>query len=343
MLTEKQIKEIREHLDNAQNPLFLFDNDQDGLCSFLVLQRYLGRGKGFPIKGSPMDKNYFRKIDELEPDYLFILDVPEVSEEFFDKLEKINLPVVWIDHHLYNKKIPEFVCYYNPFCKESKLSSTTDLCYQITKRKEDLWLAVVGSISDKFVPNYYEDFKEEFPELTIDSEDAFKIYYGSEIGKVAQILGYGLKDTTTNVIKMLKFLMKSKGPYDVLKESPKNREMHDSFKKVFKKYMKFLEKAIEMGNNSDKLVFFEYSSDTSMSSELANHLSYLFPGKFIFVVRIKEGSVNISGRGKNVKKILENVLEHLENAKGGGHKDAVGGKIMKQDLQKFKEKIIKYL
>lgn len=32
MLTEKQISEIREHLEKAQNPLFFFDND-DGLCS----------------------------------------------------------------------------------------------------------------------------------------------------------------------------------------------------------------------------------------------------------------------------------------------------------------------
>ena len=30
--TEKQIKEIRDHLDRAQNPVFFFDNDPDGLC-----------------------------------------------------------------------------------------------------------------------------------------------------------------------------------------------------------------------------------------------------------------------------------------------------------------------
>ena len=51
MLSEKQVKEIREHLEKAQNPLFFFDNDQDGLCSFLLLQRYIGRGKGIAIDG----------------------------------------------------------------------------------------------------------------------------------------------------------------------------------------------------------------------------------------------------------------------------------------------------
>ena len=49
MLTQKQIKEIREHLDKAQNPLFFFDNDVDGLTSFLILQRYIGSGRGIAV------------------------------------------------------------------------------------------------------------------------------------------------------------------------------------------------------------------------------------------------------------------------------------------------------
>ena len=58
MLTLKQITEIREHLEKAQNPLFLFDNDNDGLTSFLILQRFIGRGKGIAIKTFP-DLNIF--------------------------------------------------------------------------------------------------------------------------------------------------------------------------------------------------------------------------------------------------------------------------------------------
>lgn len=50
MLTNEQINEIREHLENARNPVFFFDNDPDGLCSFLLLQRFIGRGRGVAIK-----------------------------------------------------------------------------------------------------------------------------------------------------------------------------------------------------------------------------------------------------------------------------------------------------
>jgi len=50
---EKQVAEVREHLEKAQNPVFFFDNDPDGLCSFLLLQRYIGRGRGVVIKSFP--------------------------------------------------------------------------------------------------------------------------------------------------------------------------------------------------------------------------------------------------------------------------------------------------
>jgi len=63
MITKKQILEIREHLEKAQNPIFFFDNDGDGLCSFLLLQRYIGRGKGVAMKTSDAG-NYFKKVQE---------------------------------------------------------------------------------------------------------------------------------------------------------------------------------------------------------------------------------------------------------------------------------------
>ena len=34
MISPEKIKEVREHLETAQNPIFFFDNDADGLCSF---------------------------------------------------------------------------------------------------------------------------------------------------------------------------------------------------------------------------------------------------------------------------------------------------------------------
>jgi len=94
MLTKKQVKEIRGHLERAQNPLFFFDNDPDGLCSYLLLRRFIGRGKAVPVKLNPLSVEYFRRVREFSPDYIFVLDVPEITSEFLDEVEKLNLPVV---------------------------------------------------------------------------------------------------------------------------------------------------------------------------------------------------------------------------------------------------------
>ena len=212
MLKKKEIEEIREHLERAQNPVFMFDNDQDGLCSFLLLQRHYKRGLGVCIKSFPeLDVNYFRKVEELNADYIFILDKPMVSEEFWKEVEQVNIPVVWIDHHKIDKKtIPEFVNYYNPIYSDGESEPVTVLCYEIVKKnKKDLWLAIVGAISDYYLPKYYKDFQKKYPDLATRSveKDPFNVLFGSEIGKIAKMLGNGMKDTTTNVVLMLKFLV----------------------------------------------------------------------------------------------------------------------------------------
>ncbi len=341
MLTKEQLQEIREHLNNAQNPVFFFDNDQDGLCSFLLLQKYIGRGKGFPIKTSPaLTKDYVRKVEEFNADYIFILDKPEVSEEFVEEIEKKNIPIVWIDHHeILKEKIPSYVNYYNPlFNKEKSSEPVTYLCYKISKQKEDMWIAVVGCISDNLVPDFYKDFIKEFPDLCKDEDEAFNIFYGSEIGRIARIFGFGLKDKISNVIGMVKFLISCKGPYDFLQENSKNKTIHRRFQEVDKKYQKILDKAKKCSTSS-KLLFFKYAGDTSMSSDIANALKYLFPEKFIVVVYNKGFKANVSARGKNVKKIILEAIEGLESATGGGHDNAVGAQIRTEDVEEFQKRI----
>ena len=62
MLSKEKLQELREQLESSQNPLFLFDNDVDGLCSFLILRRSIDRGKGVAIKSYPdLKEQYLKK------------------------------------------------------------------------------------------------------------------------------------------------------------------------------------------------------------------------------------------------------------------------------------------
>lgn len=341
MLTKKQIKEIKEHLERAQNPIFFYDNDEDGLCSFILLRRYIERGKGVCIKSYPsLTKEYFRKVHELNADYIFILDKPIVSEEFFEEAEKYNIPVVWIDHHKPNEDqiIPKFIYLYNPMLnKDETKEPVTYLCYKISNRKEDLWLAMIGCIADKYFPDFYNEFKEKYPELFIASEEPFKIYYKSKIGELAKLLSFALKDRVTNVVKMQKFLIKVKGPHEVLQESKENMTMHYRFKQINQKYQKLLKKASEIGKRRDKILFFKFGGDLSISASLSNELCFLFPKKIIVVAYEKGDKVNLSLRGEEVRGFLLETIKELENAVGGGHRNAVGGAIRTKDWEEFKK------
>lgn len=335
MLEEKEIKEIREHLEKTGNPLFFFDNDVDGLASFLLLARYYGKGKGVAIKSGPdLNSSYVRKVRELNPDYVFILDKPLVSKEFIEEVKKLNIPIVWIDHHDVNPGDIEGIYYYNSSAKKKGNEPVTYLAWKITGKKEDLWLALCGCIADNYFPDFYEDFQKKWPELWKPGiKTGFQVLYETGIGKITRILNFSLKDRTSNVIKMIKILLKVSSPLEISEEN----SGFFRFSQVDKKYSKLIEKAREFAY--EKLLYFQYSGDLSLSADIANELSYRFPGKIVVVVYISGSRANISIRGKSVRELTRKAISGFNNATGGGHEDATGAKIDVSDLNEFRTRI----
>jgi len=340
MLTEKQILEIREHLERAQNPIFYYDNDADGLCSYILLRKFIDRGKGVAVRSFPdLNASYARKAQELNADYVFVLDKPVISKEFLEEIDKLGLPLVWIDHH--EMPIEDFekdfenLFVYNPARNREKSSEpVTYWCYKVSGRREDVWLAVLGCIADHYFPDFVLEFGERYPEFWGTVKESFDAYYGTEIGRIAQALNFGLKDSITNVVKLQNFLISVKGPGDVFLESGANYSFRKKYSEIKKKYDVLLEKAKECIYG--KMIFFAYSGELSISADISNELSHIYPDKIVVVAYGKGSITNLSLRGKNVKKILERVLKEVEGS-GGGHEEAVGGRIGTEDLEKFRE------
>lgn len=334
MLTQNQIKEIREHLESSQNPLFFFDNDLDGLASFLLLRRFLNRGKGVAIKSFPaLDETYIRKIKELNPDKIFILDKALVSEGFIEYCDQQGLDIVWIDHHGPEK--PKGVFYYNPLSGKNPSSEPTSyLCWKVVQR--DDWVALLGCLYDWFLPDFAKEFAEKYPGLLDESDDATKAKYETEMGKLTLILTFALKDTTTNVLKMMKVLIDTQTPYEIFSGDKKYEYIMSRYRKINRTYSKLLEKASRQKN--EKIVFFQYGGDMGMTRELCNALVYKNPNKIVIVARVIGGRVNMSltSPKKNLKPILEKALKEIEGT-GGGHPRACGASIQIKDLERFKE------
>ena len=339
MLTEKQISEIREHLEKAQSPLFFFDNDADGLASFLLLRRFVNRGKGVAIKSFPdLNASYARKLYELKPDYIFILDKPSVDEVFLQEAKNLNLPVVWIDHHDVPKPQNKDIFYYNPFFNDKTNEPVSYLCYKIANKKDDMWVSMFGCVGDGFLPDFASDFKEKFPEFwREDIKTASQALYTTEIGKIARVLSFGLKDRTSNVVSMIKYLSEVGSPHDVLDEN-KAKSILYRFNQVNSKYSKLVEKAKNFARGN--VLFFQYGGDLSLSADIANELFFLYPDKVIVVAYLKGSRANVSLRWKNdVRKITLKAIEGLDGATGGGHEHATGAQVSIEDLPKFREKI----
>jgi len=347
MLNETQIKEIREHLEKAQNPLFFFDNDNDGLMSFLLLRRFIDRGKGIAVKGPyNLSKAYYKRVRELKPDYIFILDVPCVEQEFLEIAEKEGLPVVWIDHHdvKIGVEVPlidsSLFDYYNPFHNDKTNEPVSYLCYKIINQKKDMWLAIIGCVSDYYLPEFYNEFEKKYPELSKKNpKTPFDVFYDSKIGRIARILDFSLKDTTTNVVNLMKFMMKVKEPMDILEENTLTKQILKRYNEINLKYQNILKKARKA--IGDKMIYFQYGGDLSLSANLANQLSHEFPKKIIIVIYLSTDIANISLRGReiDIKKITLEAIKDIPGAVGGGHEHATGVRMLVSDLPLFKKRI----
>ena len=201
---------------------------------------------------------------------------------------------------------------------------------------------MMGCIADGFLPSFSNEFRLQYPELWKNVETAFEGVYGTDLGKIIKMISFSLKDRTTKVVNMSKTLLEVSSPLEILNENNKSKSIHQRYQQVNSRYEKLIEKAKKL--NKGKILFFQYGGDLSLSADLANELSYLFPAKIIIVAYIKGTKANLSIRGeKNIRKFTIDALKNLENATGGGHENACGATMNMEDLEKFKQNFEKLI
>jgi len=336
MLSLKELKEIREHLETSLNPLFFFDSDIDGLASYLLLRRFCGKGNGVAIKSFPeLDESYTRKIEEFNPDKIFILDKPLVSEGFIEYCNQKGIDIIWIDHHGPAEKTKN-VYYYNPLNGKVPSSEPTSyLCFKAVR--QDDWIALLGCLYDWHLPDFAEEFQKKYPGLLDDISTATKAKYETQMGKLTLILTFAMKDTTTNVLKMMKVLLDTKTPYDLFSGDKKYDAIMNRYQQINRKYTKLLNKALAQ-EEEPEFLFFQYAGDMGMSRELSNYLIYKNPTKVVIVARVvgEKVKLSITSPKKNIKPVLAKVLEQVGGT-GGGHPRACGAAINYEDLEEFKK------
>ena len=327
------IQEIRKFLKESENPLFIFDNDGDGLCSYALLYNYIGRGKPFITTGGNLDdRNIINKVNDYSPDAIFILDVPVISQKFIDSLKCRR--IVWVDHHpVIDLK---GVYYYNPLVKkQSNYKPTSEICYGISRGKK--WIGGLGIIHDYKIPKFIGDLKKDYKDLFGDAKTIEDILFNSKFGELVSIVGYNLKGKWSEVKRFIETFPRIESPYEIFKgTTARGKFIFNKYKIFKKKYDALFDDAMKNGKIKGKLFVFTYPGyKDSFTGELAAHLKYKLRDKIILVGRDKGDEVRFSIRGNTpirdmAKKALENV-----NGRGGGHPMAVGGSVKKYDFYKF--------
>ncbi|MBI2112764.1 DHH family phosphoesterase [Candidatus Woesearchaeota archaeon] len=332
MLSDKEIEDIREELATAKNPLFIYDGDGDGLTSFLLLYKIHREGKGMALTTtSYLDGKFVRKVEEINPDKIFILDIPVVEQDFLDGVKR---PVIWIDHHppLERTKVK----YFNPRIRNiDAYVPTSRMSWQVSQHPEDMWIAAVGSLADYSLPNFIDEFQAKHPSFAEKGDDINTLLYKRQIGKLVKFFFFLLKGPSTEVRKSIKILTRIKTPEEIFnEETPQGKFLHRRFLKINEKYEELLKQAKKCVKKT-RLVLFNYTeSKWSFTTNLSNELFGHYPEKMIIISRRKSEEVKCSLRGKNVRSILEKALVGVEG-RGGGHPDACGAVIKEKDWDLF--------
>lgn len=327
-----------DYIKKAENPLVLFDDDPDGLCSYMLLKKANDNAKGIVIKSSPvLDEKYLKKVDELSPDTIFVLDKPIISQNFIDC---VHVPLVWLDHHPIVER--KGVHYFNPLIKDNKDNSPTSYwMYKITNNPEFMWIAAIGSVADWYIPDFLEEFREKYPGLIDSQKTPEKILFESKFGELTRIFSFLLKGESLSIKENISVLLKMKDPYEILEQkTSKGRFLYKRYLKVKKQYDLLLEKALESKSEKKMVLFIYPSTRMSFTAELSNELLYKNPDKLIIIGREKGDEVKLSFRSGKlilpplIKKALENVKGY-----GGGHDKACGGNVAKEDFETFMDNL----
>ena len=337
-LKKTSIQAIRKQLQQAARPLIFFDDDADGLCSFLLA--YTLNSEAKPLRaamGPELKLAFSRYVTEHQPDHIFVLDKPRADPQFF---EEVRTPTTWIDHHDPTAQEPNtwpynHLDYYNPALNDKE--DTRPVSYWMREITQGpLWIAATGCTSD-WDASLLDELRAEHPELLPATNDLQEILFNSPLGQIIQTLNFSLKGSTSAINKNLRALTKITTPQELLTPTtPASKHIHKHVKPLRAEYERQLAQALNNEVQEGVLVHIYENLQQSFVADVANELLNKSEAEIIIVGRSDGERINLSMRSHNTQlpPLLEEALKHAEGY-GGGHENACGGSIVARDLEAF--------
>ncbi len=343
----------REFLKKMNEPSIIYHADSDGLCSAVLVSKFL-RYEGIePSFVSPNDGPGIAVTDGLlnEIKYAKSCMFLDFQVDSLGLVEKMNCErILILDHHLPVKDLnsPQ-VLHLNPRFKLKDVYVPTsrlayDLCLPVSEGFE--WLALVGIVGDRGFAESMDIIKKaskKYPSLvpSLRDEDLLK---GT----------FGILSEIIEASKAVKSLDGIRRAFSVFTEANEPKDVMDSFlmkwREEFRNELSRLEADFEQNaekfKSTNSYIYF-IRSKYHLSSFMSNILADRFPDSAIFIMKKGDG-LKVSGRCQsgrlNVAKILSELTEGI--GRGGGHPKAAGAYVpLKEDefLSRLREKLEKGL
>lgn len=340
--TKEQTESFRTFARNAKRPLIFFDDDGDGTTSFTMLYHAIGTGKGVPVKNGPeVTDFYLRKVNEYQPDIIFVLDKPMVSDDFIDA---VSVPIVWLDHHAPQQHNQDHVHYFNPRDEDDEDNRPTSYwTYHFIGKPEDVWIGMTGVVADWHMPDFIDECQKRYPALVPEHWERFEDFYTHEpLAMLVKLMTFMQKGTITESMRAVRTFTRILDPVEILEQTtPAGRYLWKRYARYAEEYDQLCDEALKQ---EGEMIVFEYEGATSFTQELSNELLLKSTADIIIVARKHEGAFKASFRSKKTN-IVDPLKKALEGLRGnvGGHKNACGGKIFQHDWKEFIERFKKNL
>lgn len=376
---EDQINLVRDKISNSKKPIMFFDNDCDGTTSYIQLKRTFPKIVGYPMKYKNWDQQeeYFNSL-ELEQDFdlIVIFDVPFIERGFFEHFK--GKEIIWADHHNANSKelIEEFnVVHLNPLnydLGDSRPSAY--LAYRVCNKKENLFYATIGTFGDisplddvfielyNYSPKFFsylfklEDKEREeifefikknsFKYKGVEDEKLKLVYYLTyDAGyiKYKNLIDFTFKLDDDEQIRSAINVLASLSPEELNSELIAGQSFpFDRYYQTLEIYNLVKKKAMKK-KPENGIYFYNYKGERGFSMTLSDEMNHVQSDSDVVAICFnKKGKefYQCSFRSKktNVPNLINKCMEGLDGG-GGGHPQAAGARISKEDFDIFKKRI----
>lgn len=317
----------------------LTHTDLDGIASCVLLEKILEK-KNLKVERieflnikPKMLENKTEELKEKNITKIFITDLTceNIDEKNFQKLKE-NIDTILIDHHPILSGIKDK----KNIIKSHSCNCATKMVFELGKEfldeKEWAWIICATMFAEfsyrdnenlNFIKKFYPDITEENMATSVPGMNARKIsnallYFDKDLKHVYQII--------------LKKDMKELDHAFEIIEDEINQATED-----FSRNKELFEK--------QKIYWYKFSPKFNIGSAISTIMSKMKPDYTILIATTEDAYTKISARNQSgnydMNTLMKKGIKNLEHASGGGHVKASAARFKTEDLEKFKENILK--